>query len=149
MRYSTIIPLIWGTIYGSSIAVNGFMSPFSQEHCRISLMSGLWLSAEYGPFTDMSMVDDYIPFSVYNQDPIAGEDEALGVPGLVFEKDRVSHGAMSDYTGYVEFENKLGFIKCSYKLDWYFREVEALLVSRLSSNTARGLSYRLFRPSIC
>ncbi|RKP23471.1 kinase-like domain-containing protein [Syncephalis pseudoplumigaleata] len=104
------------------------MSPFSQDHCRISLLSGLWLSAEYDPYYQVCMTDDYIPFAVYNQEYIVGEEEALGVPGLVFEEERSTRGAMSDYTGYVSYYGRPGFIKCSYKLDWYDREVYALMV---------------------
>ncbi|KAI8057934.1 kinase-like domain-containing protein [Syncephalis plumigaleata] len=130
MRYTTIVPLVWGLIYGSHVTVNGIMSPFEQDHCRMALTSSMWLSAEYEPYAYMSMVDDYMPFSVYNQDYVIGEEEAFGIPGLVLEEERDTEGAMSDYTGYVSFHGQPAFMKCSYKLDWYDREVYALIALR-------------------
>ncbi|KAI9595542.1 kinase-like domain-containing protein [Syncephalis fuscata] len=54
---------------------------------------------EYNLYGDTSPIDEFMPFAIFNQIPDIGEEEALG----------------------------LGFLKCTYHLDWYDREVAALL----------------------
>ncbi|KAI9591207.1 kinase-like domain-containing protein [Syncephalis fuscata] len=128
MWHISITPLIWWMFIDvSHVLVAGMMPVYSPKHTRISLGSGLWLSAEYDKFIDTSPIDDLLPFAVYNQETILDEEEAFGVPGLVVNKEHTDSGAMSDYTAYATYENQPGFIKCSYKIDWYQREVDALL----------------------
>ena len=130
MHHIWFLSLLWAS-YGLTIVKASSSKQFSQQQCRLSLTSSLWLSAEFELFEETSPIDDYLPFAVYTMNPILGELDAFGVPDLVIEEEHGASGAMSDYTAYATYDDQNGFIKCSYKLDWYEREVDALEVGRI------------------